>query len=483
VRKAFVSNIAIMIVANAVVKPLWVLGVDRKVQLQVGDEAFGNYMALLNLSMLFSALLDVGLTSFSNREIARKPQKLQTYFADMVGAKFILFGIYMLVLLGVGLIWQYSTQYLAMLAVLGCLQFVTSMLLFMRSNINGLQLFRTDALLSIADKVIVILILGTMLLTPSLRQFVSIYTFVVVQILASAISILLSVALLNQHNTLRWPNISLSALRQRLSVSFPVAIAIFLMFVYSKVDLFLLERLHTDGALQSGLLQKCYRVLDALNMVGFMFATLLLGLFSKMLHEQQGMEPIVKLSSSLLLPAACCASALLMWQAPLVLQTLYGNSDAMLVEAFRYIVLCFPSLCLVSIYSTLVTANRDMKKLAGVAAIGSAICIVGNLIFAAKHGYIATARIAFVTLNIVGILYAYSCTNVLGNKFLHRQMLGYLFCMAAALAANYFMQGANVSFMVSFIITCVLGLAMWYALGVFSANGTSRLRQMFASKL
>jgi O-antigen/teichoic acid export membrane protein len=466
VRKVFIGNIALMIFANAIVKPLWILGIDRAVQQRVGDVAFGEYIALLNLSFLFSTILDLGLTSYNNREVARKPHLLSYYFADMLGAKFLLLVAYLLVLLCTGFFCGYSSGQIGMLFLLGMMQFVTSMLLFMRSNVNGLHQFKSDTLLSISDKLLVIIVFGIALRVPAASNIISVEGFVLVQIAASVCTIIVSVLLLRQKVNLQWPNISTAALRRRVQVAFPVAIAIFLMFLYSKLDLFLLERLHKDGALQSGLLQKSYRILDGLNMIGFMFASLLLPMFSRQLAEQKPVHEILSLSTHLLLPAALASSAFLACYSSEVMHWLYPSQNKECYEAFPYIISCFPALCLVGIFSTLITAARQMKILGGVAAIGVLITTIGNVFFAPKYGYMATAITACITLNTVGLLYLLCTIGIV-----HRPIILKLLLQIATLAALF--AGLNLGcshyhrpFWVALAANIALGLLAWLALGV-----------------
>ena len=48
---------------NVIVKPVWIFAIDRKVQLEVGQIEYGSYFALLNLTIIFSFLMDLGFTT------------------------------------------------------------------------------------------------------------------------------------------------------------------------------------------------------------------------------------------------------------------------------------------------------------------------------------------------------------------------------------------------------------------------------------
>ena len=62
-KKTFFQNLLFLIFINLLVKPFYVLGVDRPVQNLVGHESYGLYFALFNFSFLFNIVLDIGITN------------------------------------------------------------------------------------------------------------------------------------------------------------------------------------------------------------------------------------------------------------------------------------------------------------------------------------------------------------------------------------------------------------------------------------
>ena len=70
-QKKFVTNLGFLLLLNLLIKPFWLLGIDRAVQNTVGAESYGLYAALFNVSFLFNILLDVGITNYNNRNSYR----------------------------------------------------------------------------------------------------------------------------------------------------------------------------------------------------------------------------------------------------------------------------------------------------------------------------------------------------------------------------------------------------------------------------
>ena len=61
--KPYYRSLSLLIGLNLLVKPLWILGIDRPVQNIVGHEAYGTYFALFNLTLILNILLDMGITA------------------------------------------------------------------------------------------------------------------------------------------------------------------------------------------------------------------------------------------------------------------------------------------------------------------------------------------------------------------------------------------------------------------------------------
>ena len=114
-KRDFVFNIAILIFLNLLVKPFWILGVDVAVQNRVGAASYGLYFAIFNFTYLFNVVLDMGITNFNNRNIARHSQLLSKHLSGILILKLLLGGLYMLITFGVAAIIGYDTLHVKLL--------------------------------------------------------------------------------------------------------------------------------------------------------------------------------------------------------------------------------------------------------------------------------------------------------------------------------------------------------------------------------
>ncbi|MFV0267848.1 MAG: hypothetical protein ACK5HT_12005, partial [Draconibacterium sp.] len=191
-KRKFVTNLILLLFLNLLIKPFWIFGIDRTVQNSVGDENYGLYFALFNFSMLLNILLDVGITNYNNRNISRYSFLLPKHLSHIIGLKFMLAVVYALFTLGVAAIIGYNKLQFHLLAFLILNQFLISFTLYLRSNISALQLFRTDSLISVLDRSLMIIICSLLLFTNVFRIEFTINWFVYAQTMAYGLTSLIT---------------------------------------------------------------------------------------------------------------------------------------------------------------------------------------------------------------------------------------------------------------------------------------------------
>jgi O-antigen/teichoic acid export membrane protein len=89
-REKFVKNFAFLLLANFVVKPLWIFGVDRSIQVSTGPIEYGHYFTATNFSFLFSVILDLGINNFTNRAVSRNAKRAGEYMYNLLRLKMLL---------------------------------------------------------------------------------------------------------------------------------------------------------------------------------------------------------------------------------------------------------------------------------------------------------------------------------------------------------------------------------------------------------
>nr|MBP6429367.1 oligosaccharide flippase family protein [Bacteroidales bacterium] len=231
-RKRFVTNLFFLLALNIIIKSFWILGVDRGVQNAVPASEYGLYFALLNFSFIFNILLDFGLTNYNNRLIAQHPQLLSKYLSQLVPIKFAMSIVFTIVVFASAISLGYDTYALKLLALLCLSQFFSSLLIYLRSNISGLLLFKTDSILSVLDRFIVIVLCSILLWSGILKTEFKIEYFIFAQLFAYSISAIIALIICIKKAgfiKLRW---NYPFIVKIIKDSYPYATLILLMAFY-----------------------------------------------------------------------------------------------------------------------------------------------------------------------------------------------------------------------------------------------------------
>ncbi len=157
--------------------------------------------------------------------------------------------------------------------------------------------------------------------------------------------------------------------------SAPFALLALLMSFYNRLDPVMLEKLLPEqtGNEQAGIYAAGFRLLDAANMFAFLFAVLLIPIFSRMLKDKQSVEKMVKLSSTMLLSMATIVSAGSFFYSHEIISWLYDSHLEESSAVFRLLMPAFVAVSAVNIFGTLLTANGNFRYLNLIALLGLVI--------------------------------------------------------------------------------------------------------------
>lgn len=405
-RQKFISSLFLLMLLNFLVKPFWLLGIDRSVQNVVGAENYGIYYALFNLSFLLDVLLDFGITNFNNRDIARNHKLIGK---NLIGIAYLKLGfalVYLIMSFGLAYILGYRGPFLLLLLVLAINKVLLSAILFMRSNISGLQLFKTDAVISVLDKSLMIAICAVLLWGGVANRSFQIEWLAYSQSAAYLITFIVTlIVVLRKSTNLNWsPNFS--TIRAILKQSTPYALIILFMGIYYRLDGVMLERMLSNGDYEAGIYAQGYRILDALNMVGFMFVSILFPMFSKLLGNKENFKPVLNIAARLLLSFALIATISCFWFSQEIMDLLYTETDTQSGWVFRVLILCFIPISFVNIYGTLLTANGNLKAFNVIAFLGIVVNLGLNFYLIPREHALGSAIASLITNVIVsGLLY------------------------------------------------------------------------------
>jgi len=397
--RKFLTNLGLMLFVNILVKPFWILGIDRTVQNVVGAVDYGFFYAVFNFSFLFNILLDFGITNFNNRNISQNNHLLNKHFSRIVVLKFILAVIYLIVTLGAGLTWGYDSRQMFMLLILAFNQFLISFILYLRSNISGLLHFKTDSLVSILDRLLMIFICGILLWGHITSTPFRIEWFVYSQTTAYVITALVAMLVVGKNASFNKLNWNRPFFYMIIKKSFPFAILGLLMTFYNRIDSVMIERLLPGklGHIQTGIYAMAYRLLDASNMIAYLFAVLLLPIFARMIKLGESVQSILRLSFTMLFTLSLSVATASFFYSYQLMDLLYRQHVADSALVFRLLMIDFVAISTTYVFGTLLTANGNLKALNWLATSGMVINIVLNLLLIPRYMALGAAAASLIT--------------------------------------------------------------------------------------
>jgi O-antigen/teichoic acid export membrane protein len=483
-RRKFLTNLALLLFLNLLVKPFWIFGIDRTVQNIVGDIDFGFYFTIFNFAFLFNILLDLGITSFNNRNIAQNQQLLNKHFSSILILKLLLLVSYTSVTFLVAWIIGYNAEQFYILGWIAFNNFLLSFITYLRSNVSGLLLLRTDSILSVLDRVLMIAICAVLIWGNVTRGPFRIEWFVYAQTAAYMGTALIALFVVIRKASFRKLNWNWPFFLMILKQSFPFAVMVLLMSVYNKVDSVFIERLLPGelGYQQSGIFAKAYRLLDAANQLALLFGVLLLPIYSRMIKHKQSLDQMVRLPFDILISVAVIASVssyffrfeimhLLYPQRPDELLAAYDIRIEQSGKIFGLIMFGFIGTSLMYVFSTLLTANRNLKQLNLTAATGILINFTLNLILVPKLQAYGSAIANFTTLIVTGLTYA-ALVQYFFRFRINKQYLLRLFTYFAVVTAMGFISVRLPLGWISQLIALVLvSLAFAFILKLLNLKG------------
>jgi O-antigen/teichoic acid export membrane protein len=302
-------------------------------------------------------------------------------------------------------------------------QFLISFTLYLRSNISALHLFRTDSLLSVLDRSLMIAICSVLLFTVYFRTHFNIEWFVYAQTVAYILtSIITFVIVLKKSGkiSLRFnPRFFIVFLRK----SYPYALLILLMSFYNRIDGVMLERLLPEplGKQQAGIYAQAFRLLDAVSMFGVMVAGLLLPIFAKMIKQREPVVQMIKLSFTFLFVTAVVVAISSIFYNSEIMDVLYHSNTEHSSEILGILMTGFIGIATTYVFGTLLTANGSMKQLNIMAFIGMVINVSLNLFLIPRYQAFGSAYASLFTQIIT------AAAQVILASFVFKLKPNYLF--------------------------------------------------------
>lgn len=448
---------------NVIVKPFYILGIDAEVLKQTGED-YGIYFSLLGLTFILNIFLDAGIVNYNTKNIAQHRQLLQKHFSGIITIRLLLSLVYFVLIYLVAWLLNYPSDYYLLLNILAFNQVLVAFILYLRSNLSGLLLFKQDSFISVLDRGVLIGVLSYLLWWRTSDTLFQIEWFAYAQTFAYFITLLTALFFVIRQTgkvSFKFNKIfTLAILKQSL----PYATLILLMMIYYRSDAIMLERLLPNGKQETALYAQGYRFFEAFNMLGFLFAGLLLPLFSKLLKEKKRIEELLFTSFKILFSTSLVLALSSYLTRTEIIAWRYETLGSQLIDSansFGILMLCFVAVSTTYIFGTLLTANGNLKRLNWLAFGGVLLNLLLNYALIPKLGAYGASLASFITqfITVVGqIILVFNLLNIKGIQ--STLTATFVFVFSLSIGFYTFDNYLEVNWFLKFILFGVFGLVL-----------------------
>ncbi|MGZ4078731.1 MAG: hypothetical protein ACXVDW_14695, partial [Bacteroidia bacterium] len=347
---------------------------------------------------------------------------------------------------------------------------------YLRSNLAGLHLFKTDSVVSVLDRVILIILCIVMLRMKVFSGENGIMYYVYAQTFSYLVAAVIAfIIILRKTHEFRL-NFNWTFSIMILKKSLPFATLILLMS-FSRIDTVMIERMMPKGIgdVQSGIYAQAFRLLDATNMIAFLVAGMLLPIFSRMLKFKESVEPLIKLISRLLLVPAIVIGVGCTFYSQELMGMLYKEHVEASAGLFSLLMLSFIGYSSNYIFGTLLTANGSMKQLNIMYGCIMILYFISNYFLIRRYGAIGAAITSMSTQFLSAILQLIITQQIFKFKVNYRLINTFIMFAIGVIAINYGSKMMHFYWMVNFAVM-VICCGLWaFITGIISIKSIFRL--------
>ncbi|MGY2132996.1 oligosaccharide flippase family protein [Hymenobacter sp. HD11105] len=372
---------------NFLVKPGWVF-VENLVQNQLGHVAFGTFTALSSLTIILATFSDVGLTHYTVKRVAAEPEYLATYFPTILPLRALLNFLALGALLVTGWVVGYEAPQLALLTIIGSAFLFTQYGQFLRGTLQAHQRFNADAVLSVLEKVLLLLLVLALL--PGGGLTLSLYVWMRFGAAAFAAVLLygLMVRLFGRVRY-RW---SWSHARMVLRETLPFALITLLYGANERVDMVMLERLASPA--EASYYAGAYRWVDAVMMYVWTIMPLFFARFAAALHSRAEQRELLWFGQRIVTLPLLLACAFVLFRGEVLFWQFTHSTPAELSRMTLCLKILFLNVLVhgfFAIYSSLLNSTHYVRTVSWLVALSLGLNVVLNLLFLPQYGAVAAA--------------------------------------------------------------------------------------------
>ena len=385
---------------NFSIKPLTKL-VEIQVHQAIDHTAWGTFTALYSLAFMFSMLTDLGINQYFTKEIATSKNKFTQLFSTAIGFKILSIGLYPIIMVLIGFSMGYELLELVFLFSISLTHGLIQLMTFFRAVFQGLQHYKKDAIGSILEKAILLVVLCALLLTN-----INLEKFIIARLASVFFACSILLFMLIQLKAWKKPSFKSSGLKPVIIGGLPFAIMAALYSVHERADMVMVERLFSKE--EAGLYGGAYHIIDFTMMYLWLILTSFFARFS-FFGDNKDKERLLNTGVVITSIPLVMVAGFSYFYSELPFLLFFKNSSehqiGIISANFQVLSISLVINGFFAILSTYLTSSGFVKIVNRYLLVSIALNIVLNFIFIPQHGGIAAAWTTVLSNVFVSIGY------------------------------------------------------------------------------
>ncbi len=396
-KREFSINVVILLLINFIIKPFYIFFVETGVQNLSGPEEYGMYFVLLDFVFLFTVINDAGIQNYNSRYLAQNRDRIGDYFGELLGFKLFAGTLFGIIVFIAAWWFDYLDDYMVLLSLIVSVFFINSVFILLRSSLSAMGYYRWDSYISALDKTILLMVLGVLVWNGYQGRGFELIWYPQMQLLAGLLACAVAVLLLRK-TELKWSiRFDPKGFGKMLKLTFPYALILLLSAVFNRVDAVMLEQMLVDGSYQAGLYAAGFRFLEAGNMIGVLFATLMLPMFANLLSTEEDVKPLFHFAFKILFLLGLYATLISCFYHAELYELLYDKEYANSSDLLSLLMMSFIPITLGHCFGSYWLAAGRLKYINGLFFVALVINVIGNYWCIPEYGAKGAASITLIT--------------------------------------------------------------------------------------
>ena len=169
------------------------------------------------------------------------------------------------------------------------------------------------------------------------------------------------------------------------------------------MDSIMIERILDDKGLQSGIYEYGYRFLDAFNMVGYLFAALLLPMYASNIKNNKVLNELIDIGLRMMVLVTFVGAGAAITYRSEIMKWANNQATPYYEEIMVYLMLSFIMLSIAYIFGSLLMASNKLKNLNILLALGVLLNFGLNMYLIPQDQALGAAKATLITQSLMAI--------------------------------------------------------------------------------